>query len=701
MDDDNEIDLEILGVFLEEAEESMAELDARFVALEKDPKDRESVDGIFRVIHTIKGNAAFFGLMGIKRLAHQMEDLLSLMREGRIQVTPPRINALLKGVDFVRLMLSAVREEKPELANVNKDDVVEIGKSLEAMSKDADDESSDLSFVLHHLDTVIAHVGDLQTLREKVKQVRVLVSERQKREVDKAPGGEASAQAQMDEKPNLDSLVELLAKAPLEAPTDEEAEAIANLLRDLDSGDSDAERELVAKMISEHESMVSSVGFVPLLREVLLESAQALQALVSQRQGVETEDQKKVDKPRKREAAGRTMRVEEAKIDQFLDYVGDLIIVREMFVNVGKRLREDTKISPLSSDYQHALEAFSVLSHSLQESIMAVRKVSIKGVLQKVPRMARDLASAREKEVRVEIYGESASVDKSLLETLEGPLTHMVRNAVDHGIESPEIRESRGKDRCGTLIVRAHEEREVIRIDVSDDGGGIDETKLKAKALTLGLISDHQAKRMRREEVFELLFAPGLSTAEKVTDISGRGVGMDVVRRNVVELGGDISITSELGKGTTFSLQLPKAVTVQILDGFLVRVNGERFILPLQSIKESFRPDQDHVVTVASTGEYISRRGQVLPLLRFGEVLSLASISRKSACDSIVVSVDVSGKGPAGLLVDEVLGVQQVVLREVHGIETANAPFSGGAVLGDGRVAMVVDVDRLGGLVHA
>lgn len=693
--DEEGIDLEILGVFLEEAAEAMGELDARFVALEDNPKDREAVDAIFRVVHTIKGNAAFFGLMQVKRLAHQMEDLLALMREAQISVTPPRVNALLKGIDLVRAMLDAVRAGENEVTAVDSSEVEALGNALVDMCDESSGESSGLAFVLNQLDHVLASTGDLQVIREKLKVARANIAEKHKTAMGEDPAAGNAAPLSTHPRPALDSLIELLSAAPQEDLTPEQAAQANELLTAVEAQATAETKALAEKLRADHDAMVGSVGFVALLREILLEGARAMKA-------VEPASEAEAPKAAKRrETTARTMRVEESKIDQFLDYVGDLIIVREMFVNVGKRVREHADASQLASDYQHALEAFSLLSHSLQDSIMEVRKVSIKGVMQKVPRMARDLAAVREKEVKVETHGENATVDKSLLESLEGPLTHMVRNAVDHGIEPPDVREARGKPRHGTLVVRAHEDREYIRIDVSDDGGGIDAEKLKRKATSLGLITEHQANRMQQEEAFELLFAPGLSTAEKVTDISGRGVGMDVVRRNVTELGGDIKISSELGVGTTFTLMLPKAVTVQILDGFLVRVNGERFILPLQSIKESFRPEGDHVVTVAERGEFISRRGQVLPLLRFGEVLALGELARRAPSDSIVVSVDVSGKGSAGLLVDEVLGVQQVVLREVHGIDASAAPFAGGAVLGDGRVAMVVDVDRLGGLVHA
>jgi two-component system chemotaxis sensor kinase CheA len=395
---------------------------------------------------------------------------------------------------------------------------------------------------------------------------------------------------------------------------------------------------------------------------------------------------------------GRTMRVDEQRIDEFLDYVGELIITREMFGNVGKRLRRSRDDAQLSNEFQRAMGAFTQLSHNLQRSIMEVRKVPVKLVLQKVPRMVRDVAEQAGKQAQATLSGGEISVDKSLIESFEAPLVHMVRNAVDHGVESPEERLRKGKPALGRIEVSVSETPDAIICSICDDGGGIDVSKLKAKAVQLGVLGERAAAQLSDREAFQLIFAAGLSTAERVTDVSGRGVGMDVVKRNVTELGGRIEIESELGKGSRFTVHLPKAVTVQILDGFLVQVGNQRLVLPLRAINESFRPTREQIHTVAERGECVSRRGRVLPLVRFNRLLALSGADR-AATEAIVVSVQVAGGRSAGLLVDQVLGVQQVVLREVAGIDATAPVFAGGAVLGDGRVAMVIDVEKLGALV--
>lgn len=691
-------------IFIEEALESLAELDTRFLALEERPDDRESLAAIFRVMHTIKGNSAFFGLMRVKKLAHQMEDLMALMREGRVAAGPKHIKVMLRGLDALRSMLCSVQSGGAEGAGFAKDAYQALLGEVAGLCTEGGKAGNPIACVIEELDAILAGPVDFQVMRERLKALRAGLQDLEApNKLDDGVARDASP----DPKTELRRILERPFDDQMPEP---DARRVNELLAALRESADGAAGEVLERLRGEHDRLIAEVGFTDFLAQGLLSGLAELEALAQGAQdgpgpeapepeGPEVDSAEEGSSDRKRrDAVARSMRVDESKIDEFLDYVGELIIVREMFVNVGTRLRETAESSSLSAEYQRALEAFTLLSHSLQYSIMEIRKVPVKAALQKVPRLARDLASARSKQVRVRIVGEEVPIDKSLLEALEGPLTHMIRNAVDHGIEAPSEREKAGKDPTGTLSVSAFEDPDHVRLEVTDDGGGINVDKLKAKATACGIITQVHAQRMGDDEARNLLFAAGLSTAAEVTDISGRGVGMDVVRRNVVDLGGEITIESELGKGTTFCLVLPKAVTVQILDGFLVRVAGHRFVLPLGTIRESFRPDATHVVTVAERGEFISRRGQVFPLVRFGDVLRLGG-SRTAPEQAIVVSVDLGAGASAGLLVDEVLGVQQVVLREVHGIQDQSSPFSGGAVLGDGRVAMVVDVDHLGGLV--
>ena len=623
--DQDDIDPEILAAFLDDADEALLEMDACFVDLETLGADPERVNAIFRTVHSIKGNSAFFGLMRVKQLAHAMEDLLALVREDKLPISPQLVDALLEGQDLLKEMLARVRARQSELEESGERAFRHLCERLADIALDKP-EGGDWTQALHQVESLLK------------------LSENASPEIASA----ASALAQ-----TLRKLAPLSTAASLPPPN------------------------IIAPAVAQPPGIEPSPALDP--REPEGKPGAA-------------------DVPERGELSARTMRVEEAKIDQFLDYVGELIIVREMFGNVGKRLRLLKDMSGLALEFQRALEAFASLSRDLQQSIMDVRTLQVKGVLQKAPRIVRDVASVANKEAKVQLLGSDVRIDKSLLEAFEAPFTHLVRNAIDHGVEPPEVRRESGKPEVANIVVEVTETADEVRFRISDDGRGIDHVAVKAKAQSLGLLDARTAERMGPQQAHELLFHPGLSTAQKVSEISGRGVGMDVVRRNVTDLGGRIEIRSRLGLGTDFFVHLPKAVTVQILDGFLVRVEQHHFVLPLQAINESFRPEEGDLHSVAQKGECIRRRGRVFPLVRFGELLRVAE-QRRAVSDAIVVSIDGPGGALAGLLVDDVLGVQQVVLREIDGLANDRAPFLGGAVLGDGRVAMVVDVDRLGSML--
>ncbi len=397
----------------------------------------------------------------------------------------------------------------------------------------------------------------------------------------------------------------------------------------------------------------------------------------------------------KSESGSRTMRVDEVRIDDFLDYVGELIILRAMFDNVGLRLEAGGDERELQKEYRRALEAFGDLSLSLQRSIMEIRRVPVDVVVRRSHRIVRDSAARLGKLAQAHLTGMDVAIDKSLIEAFEAPLIHIVRNAVAHGIEDPTVRAQAGKERVGNIQIDVVERDDSIVVTVSDDGAGIDAAALKKKAIAQGHTDARTAASMSDSEAQELIFLPGLTTASEVDELSGRGVGMDVVKSNVEGLGGAIEISSARGYGTTVTMILPRKVVVKIIDGFLVRVSNQRFVLPLDRIQESFRPEPDEVYAVSGEGDCVRRRGRLVSLVRLSDTFQLGG-QKAQPSKSIVVVVEMGREEPRGLMVDEVLGVQQVVVREVDGVDVSAQVFSGGAVLGDGKVAMVVDVEQLG-----
>jgi two-component system chemotaxis sensor kinase CheA len=725
------MDPEVLAAFLDESEESLQTVDLGFVTLESQPKDLETINAIFRAIHSIKGNSPFFGLMVVKRLAHQMEDLLALMREQVVQAGHAEISCLLAGLDLLKGMLRNVRAGEPELRAGEEGALEAALSSIKAAAVKPAEAPETWQEVWRQLDGLGALTG--------AAEITGAVSALRRTLLRLAPAGEAPAVAQRASvstggaasaepsapagpsaprsgssssashvaaagAPDLHDILAELEQILTPVFDDVLASAGAQRVRELlvlaRDRSAGPERGIADRALGEHDSMLAAVGFVPILRETLLERIAEIRAgaATSARSANHRPDRAAPVAARDKAEVSRTMRVEEAKIDEFLDYVGELIITREMFGNVGKRLRMLERQSGLSTEFQRAMGAFTALSHNLQRSIMEIRKVPVKFVLQKVPRLVRDIADQAGKQAVVTLVGNEITVDKSLIESFEAPLVHMVRNAVDHGLETPDERLRRGKPAAGKIEVAVTETSAEFICAIRDDGGGINVEALRDKAVRLGLLTERAAAQLSRTEAYQLIFAAGLSTAKQITDVSGRGVGMDVVKRNVTDLGGRIEIESEPARGSTFTIYLPKAVTVQILDGFLVQVGKERLVLPLRAISESFRPTLDQLHTIAERGECVSRRGRVFPLVRFNRLLALGADDRCPS-EAIVVSVEVSGGRSAGLLVDQVLGVQQVVLREVAGIDTSVQVFAGGAVLGDGRVAMVVDVEKLGALV--
>jgi two-component system chemotaxis sensor kinase CheA len=715
------MDPSALLAFLDESEEALQTLDAEFVRLEAEPRKLGTINAILRAIHSIKGNAPFFGLVQIKRLSHRMEDLLALLRQQEALATREAVSSLLAGVDLLKAMLRNLRQGQAELdpsSEPRLDAVLErLSGALHAGRPRAE---AGWQSVWRQLDEL--------ALMDLGPEPRAVIDGLRSTLLALAPAAPAAAPVAQDDWGTdrvLDELERLLEPSFEEVLAEDSAARVRELLDGTLWTLSGEARQIATRALEEHDALLAAAGFVPLLRETLLERILEIRSalppapprpsaapprpsagplgwsappLGAPAPPFSRAPSTASHPPGAGADGGRTMRVEESKVDEFLDYVGELIITREMFVNVGKRLRAAEAHTSLSTEFQRAMSAFSLLSRNLQRSIMEVRKVPVKFALQKLPRLVRDVAESAGKQATVTLVGSDICVDKSLVESFEAPLIHMVRNAVDHGLETPDERRRRNKPASGRVDVVVTESSAEIICAIRDDGAGIDVDALRDKAVRLGLLSARAAAQLSVKETLDLVFAAGLSTASTVTDVSGRGVGMDVVRRNVSERGGRIEIASEPGVGSTFTVYLPKTVTLQILDGFLVQVGRERLVLPLRAISESFRPTPDQLYTVAERGECISRRGRVFPLVRFNRLLALDAADRAPS-EAIVVSVEVAGGRAAGLLVDQVLGVQQVVLREVAGIDSEPQLFAGGAVLGDGRVAMVVDVEKLGALM--
>ncbi len=394
-------------------------------------------------------------------------------------------------------------------------------------------------------------------------------------------------------------------------------------------------------------------------------------------------------------AKSQTIRVDIERMDMLLNLVGELVINRtrisDIAATLGRELggddRVQTVLATLARDLTESSALLARTTGEIQESIMKVRMVPIGQVFDRFPRMVRDLAKARGKEIQLEIAGAETDLDKTIVDEVGEPLMHLVRNCVDHGIEPPEVREARGKPRHGTLKLNAYHEGNQVIIEISDDGGGIDIARVRAKAVRLGLIAE--SDRLSDREIIELIFTPGFSTADQVTDVSGRGVGMDVVKKNILRLKGVFDVDSQAGAGTTFTMKLP--LTLAIIQALLVRVADELYSIPLDAVIESQRIDAAEVRTVHGS-EVITLRGQVVPLIRVGEFFRLGT--PRDPNKVMIVIVGLQGR-QVGLVVDSFQGEQEIVIKPLSDVIGRIAGISGATILGNGSISLIMDVHSL------
>ena len=456
-----------------------------------------------------------------------------------------------------------------------------------------------------------------------------------------------------------------------------------------------------SSLIDEAESIISH----PMPRVVLPHQEEAIPP--HEDEGA-TEDilehglERRNGRDRRRNADGsgdKTMRISEKDIDDFLSYVSELIVIEEMFSYLQKKLLS-SQGKDIAVEFKRVIETFSALSGNLRDSILSVRKIPAKTVLQKAVRIAHDVAEKENKKVVTHIEGEDIRIDKSYIDMLDAPFTHMVTNAVSHGIETAAERTAAGKPIEGDLRITLQETKTGIELEIRDDGRGIDREALSRKATAIGLMDVNQS--LTDEDIVDLMFMPGVSTAQNITEISGRGVGMDLAKKKVEDAGGRITVKSEIGCGSSFIVTLPKSISTQIMDGFLVRTGEDIYVLPMNLIGESFSLSPDHIETVEGKGEIVLRHGRVMPIIKLGDALARNNAAPPEKdlggnhlkTNKTAISIVVSNRRQA-LMVDEIVGVQKVVVRAVEGITTDQPLFEGAAMLGDGRVAMIIGSDGL------
>lgn len=684
----------LLTIFVDESLESLAGLEASLIALAEAPDLRSEVEAIFRPVHTIKGSAPFFGFMEVQRLAHAMETILDHLRKGDMRCSKEIIDALLAGLDGLRASFDRIRGGEPEVIDAPTFDAL-VERLIQIGTGNLPTDPWSRVFALlsnleHHNDlSDPALVKDFSQLRHDLMELR---------------SQKPTSGTNLYSESSVGALRRLLAK-PIETRLDPlVAEEVMKHLRSIRAACSDsADAKQLDEVINTAEVFIGSVGFDNMIRQHVLDCLNPLlpvpssapatdSALVRTDTGTERLTRKDTTSTERRtktdtESLQKSMRVSEAAVDGFLSHVGELLVIGDQLAHLQRRLSASTVEQDLARSMRQAVSAFSALSTELQRSIMAVRRVSVRALLKKAPRLVRDLAQSSGKDMVVVLQGEETEVDKGRLDLLDAPLTHLVRNCADHGIEMPDERKSVGKPARGTITLKASSDESWFTLEVSDDGRGLNLEAIRKKGESLGLIKTGES--LSEQVLIDLIFASGLSTAQKVTDVSGRGVGMDVVKRQIQEAGGTVSVTTRPGQGTTFCLRVPSAVSTQIIQACLVRDADGIYALPMEMVRESFVDEK----ASAKIG-VVTRHGQVLPVAAFGTLMG-SNVTSKAAHRTFV-TLERLGLTLA-VSVDETLGVRRLVICPLRGLcaDDSENLFQGAALLGDGRMALVVDPDHL------
>ena len=644
-DNEYSIDAELLREFLDETTESFSPLENLLIQLEGEPDNLDVVNSVFRPVHSLKGTAAFFKLMKTRDLSHAVENLLDLVRKKRKKADKEVVRCLLDGLDMLREMLGRVRRGVSELESQADFDCV-----LAALAQASAEKAPATPDVAAAVATATSMLAEL---RQWLPSDKATMAD----DIAKVLAGAIPPRTEAldDERP-----VELrrLGKRLDEDGDASEIEALLLALRGL--ADAEDTARVVDAALDEYRTFMGRIGFDPLLVELLKEKCAILSRSGKwrRRAAAKAEEPKPERQEQKAVEADKTLRISERRLDAFLTYVGELVVVEEMFNFLHRQFAAVSGERAAATRFKQTLDTFSTLSDRLQRSIMAIRKVPVRTLTQKAPRIIHDVADKCGKQVNVAIEGNDIEVDKSYIELLDAPLVHMARNAIDHGIESPEARARLGKPPEGTVRIAVKELADTVELRVSDDGKGIDFEAVRRKAVELGMVKPDAA--LDERQTIELLFMSGLSTAERVTDISGRGVGMDVVKRNIDAAGGVISISSVPGKGAEFSISLPKNISTQIIEGFLVASGGRAYVLTTAEIRESFSLEEAEISTLFDHREVVSRHGAILPVLRLGVLLGYRTMAEELASNHHVVCVEAAGRQYA-IYVDKILGIQKVV----------------------------------------
>ncbi|MGQ5288416.1 chemotaxis protein CheA [Pectobacterium actinidiae] len=646
--------------FFDEADELLADMEQHLLLLDPSEPDTEQLNAIFRAAHSIKGGAGTFGFKVLQETTHLLENLLDGARRGEMRLSTDIINLFLETKDIMQDQLDAYKTAQEP----NAESFEYICQALRQLALES---KADGDVAQAEAPTATQNTASPASSAAGKGEMRIALTGLKSQEIPQM----------LEELGNLGTV-----KDPHQTDTSVEVTLVTSESED------DISAVLCFVLEPEQISFKSAAASQPAVAEVVetvaVVEAPAPVTPAAPSAPAAAKPQAAPENGKNKAKTGDTsIRVAVEKVDQLINLVGELVITQSMLA------QRSSELDPVAhGDLLNSMGQLERNARDLQESVMSIRMMPMEYVFSRFPRLVRDLAAKLDKQVELTLMGSSTELDKSLIERIIDPLTHLVRNSLDHGIESPDKRVAAGKAAVGNLTLSAEHQGGNICIEVIDDGAGLNRERILAKALSQGLAVNDS---MSDEEVGMLIFAPGFSTAEKVTDVSGRGVGMDVVKRNIQEMGGHVEIHFQAGKGTTIRILLP--LTLAILDGMSVKVNKEVFILPLNAVMESLQPQSEDLYPLAGGERVLQVRGEYLPLVELFHIFDVDG-AKTDATQGIVVILQSAGRRYA-LLVDQLIGQHQVVVKNLESNYRKVPGVSAATILGDGSVALIVDVSAL------
>ena len=692
-----------LEIFIDESEEHLQTLSDCIMVLEKEPDNKDTINEVFRAAHSLKGMAGTMGFKRMQHLTHDMENVFQEVRSDRVKVTSGMIDLLFKCLDALEGYLDNIKSTSDEGTEDNEVIIKELNDFIAKADGEAEAENKEVSEV--------KEAAPAATQEEKEGQEKIELTEEEKKAIREAESNGQHIYA-MTVRIQKDCLLKAARAFLVFKAVEDFGQILVYRPSSQDIEDEKFELDFsfflaseeetdkivaVAKAVSEIEKVdAEEIHLEEYLKEAAAQEEQQAKEAATEQKEAPAEVPKTAEKKAPAAAAkkqtnakpvtGRTVRVDIEKLDALMNQVSELIIAKNSLVSISSNESGEYQ----NQSFHEQIEYLERITTNLHESVMKVRMVPIESVVNKFPRMIRDLSRKLGKKMELYMTGEDTELDRTVVDQIGDPLQHLLRNSADHGLEDNATRVERGKPEVGSIFLKAFQEGNNVIIEVGDDGNGIDVAAVRDKAVERGVITAEQAENMSQKEIINLLFLPSFSMAKKITDISGRGVGLDVVKSNIEALGGDVEVRTKLGEGTTFIVRLP--LTLAIIQALMVEIRDEKYAIALGSIAniESIPVNE---IKYVQAQEVIHLRGAVIPLIRLDQVLDMEE--KQEEPENLTVVIVKKGDSLAGLVVDNLIGQQEIVIKSLGKYITNNKIISGATILGDGEVALILDVNTL------